>query len=289
MSASPIEDKVGPALNEQRFQMLEDIAKELAGDVTFPTCFDVAERIRRTLDNPNQSLAQISTLISSEPLISAKLIRLANSAALASSDTQVRDVKGAIQRLGLAQVKATAMAIAMHQMLHSRHMVHFADIAQALWKHTLHSAAAAQVLARRLTRINPDEALLAGLVHDLGAFYMLYRATQYTELRIRPDTVRYLIIQWHESIGLTLLGTLGLPEDIVEATRDHDQLRPAPAAPRNLSDLVYLANMLAGAHFEWSHQDSSQLNNDQFKLPATYQDLKPEIDALADTMAAAFQ
>ena len=290
MTNSPLQDKVGQDLKNQRFQMLEDIAKELAGDVTFPTCFDVAERIRRSLDDPNQSLAQIGALIAGDPLISAKLMRLANSAAHVGGDgQQVRDVKGAIGRLGLSKVKAVALAIAMHQMLNARHMVHFADIAQKLWRHSLFTAAAAQVLARRLTRINPEEALLAGLVHDLGAFYMLYRATQYSELRSRPNTVRHLIVQWHESIGLSLLGTLALPEDIVESSRDHDQLRPAPGAPRNLSDLVYLGNILAGAHFEWSLQDRAILDEADFALPPHYRELLPEIDAVNGAMVAAFQ
>lgn len=289
MTDSQLQDKVGQDLKSQRFQMLADIAKELAGDVTFPTCFEVAERIRHSLDDPNQSLAQISALVAGDPLISAKLMRLANSAAHAGGDgQQVREVKGAVHRLGLAKVKAVTLAIAMHQMLNAKHMVHFADIAQKLWRHSLFAAAAAQVLAQRLTRINPEEALLAGLVHDLGAFYMLYRATQYSELRSRPDTVRHLIVQWHESIGLTLLATLALPEDIIESSRDHDQLRAAPATPRNLSDLVYLGNILAGAHFEWSLQDRTVLDTEEFALPAHYKALMPEIDGVHGTMSAAF-
>ena len=67
-------------------------------------------------------------------------------------------------------------------------------------------------------RINPDQAFLAGLVHDLGAFYMLYRAAQYEELRMRPDTVKYLMLQWHEGIGVSLLNALGLPEEIIKLT-----------------------------------------------------------------------
>lgn len=50
--------------------------------------------------------------------------------------------------------------------------------------------------------------MFAGLVHDMGAFYMLYRAVQYEDLRQRPETVKYLIAQWHESLGVSLLGAL---------------------------------------------------------------------------------
>jgi HD-like signal output (HDOD) protein len=85
---------------------------------------------------------------------------------------------------------------------------------------------------------------------------MLYRAAQYPELRQRPDTVKHLIMQWHESIGVSLLNALGLPEEIVEAVIDHDHPRAViPTTIRTLSDVVYLSNILAGAHLEWLYQD----------------------------------
>jgi len=87
--------------------------------------------------------------------------------------------------------------------------------------------------------------VLAGLVHDLGAFYMLWRAVQYPELRSRPDTVRYLIIDWHESIGVTLLNSLGVAEEIVQATIDHDRHRVVPAPVLTLADVVFVSNILA--------------------------------------------
>ena len=122
--------------------------------------------------------------------------------------------------------------------------------------------------------------MLAGLIHDLGAFYMLYRATQYEELRERPDTVRYLIVQWHESIGISLLNALGLPEEIVNATEDHDRLRPAPETLRTLSDVIYVANMLSGGHFEWLMQDLGSTPDELDELSRRYGYLQPEIDSL---------
>jgi HD-like signal output (HDOD) protein len=173
--------------------------------------------------------------------------------------------------------------------LRSREMVDFADIAHDLWEHSLRTASAAHVVARRLTRFQPDEAMLAGLVHDLGAFYMLYRATQYEELRSRPATVRHLIIQWHESIGHSLLLALGLPEDIAEAVREHDQPRVSPpAVPRNLGDIVYVANLLAGGTHEWVLQDHNTGEAARQTLAAAYLELQDEIAERAKEMFAAF-
>jgi len=282
------DDKTGDALKAQRFQMLEDIANELAGEVVFPTYFDAVLRLRKVLHDPNLPLGTISAAISVEPLISAKLLHLANSVAFNPSGHEVVDLHAAIARLGINAVRSAAMAIVMTQLLRAKGMAAFNDITQMLWDHSIHTAAGARVIARKLTRINPEEAMLAGLIHDLGAFYMLYRATQYEELRQRPESVKYLIIQWHESIGVSLLNALGLPEEIVMATEDHDCLRPVPSPPRTLADVVYVANMLAGGHFEWTMQDQPGRPENQAELEAAYAEFMPDIEAQVADMRSAF-
>lgn len=281
-------DKKGEALKAQRFQMLEDIAKELSGEVIFPTYFDAVLRLRKVLQDPKQSLADITKAISVEPLISAKLLHLANSVAFNPAGHEVVDLKSAIIRLGLNTVQSAAMAIVMTQLLRAKGMAEFADLTHDLWEHSVRSAAAARILAQSMPRLNPDEAMLSGLIHDLGAFYMLYRATQYDELRHRPDSVKYLIVQWHESIGVSLLNALGLPEKIVDATIDHDRIRPTPDPLRSLQDVIYVANMLAGGHFEWLMQDQPGAPENLVALEAKYGHLKPEIEALSQEMRAAF-
>lgn len=288
MSTTEQPDLTGSALNAQRFQMLEDIAKELSGEVIFPTCFDAATRIRKALRDVDQPLDRIITQISMEPMIGAKLLSLANSVAYNQNGIEVKDLKGAINRLGLEIVRSTAMAITMNQMLRSRDLVGFDSIAQGLWQHTLHTASATYVLAKRMTRFNPDEAMLAGLVHDMGAFYMLYRATQYSELRARPDTVKFLIAQWHDSIGVSVLASLGMPDEIIEAVRDHDVPRPAPAVPKTMADVVYLGNLLAGGIFEWTHDDSDREEIECFLPGESYSALLEEIEEHRSEMTTVF-
>ncbi len=290
MSQPETNNKSGAELTAQRFVMLEDIAKELSGEVYFPTCFETAEQLRRLMDDPDVSLEIVAAAVSLDPLVSAKLLNLANSAAFGTPNQPVREVKSAIARLGLQRVRTTSMAIAMKQMLMSRDMAPFAEFTSRLWEHSLFSASAAWVIARRMTRLNPDEALLAGMVHDLGAFYMLYRAVKYPELVARPDTLRHLVIQWHESIGVSLLLNLGLPEDIAEACAEHDHLRPIPPVPRNLKDVVYVANVTAGSGFEWMHQDIvvSEADPATIRPAQEYLDLQPEIAAQTSEMLAVF-
>jgi len=281
-------DKKGDALKAQRFQMLEDIAKELAGEVVFPTYFDAVLRLRKVLQDPNQSIGGIAAAVAMEPLISAKLLHLANSVAFNPEGRELVDLKSAITRLGLNAVRSAAMSIVMTQLLRAKGMAEFSALTHELWEHSIRSAAAARIIARGAPRLNADEAMLGGLIHDLGAFYMLYRATQYEELRHRPESVKYLIIQWHESIGVSLFSALGLPEEITEATIDHDRIRPTPDPVRTLQDVIYVANMLAGGHFEWIMQDQPNASTELAVLEEKYGHLKPEIDELTQQMRAAF-
>lgn len=288
MSTIRDEDKTGDALKAQRFQMLEDIARELSGDLIFPTHFDASLRLRDVLRAPNAPVPRVEAAIRVEPLVCSRLISLANSALYNRGGPPVRDVRQAILKLGMEVVRTTALAVAMKQLMQARSIADFADMTKRLWSHSLMSAAASAAIARKFGRFNPDEAMLAGLVHDLGASYMLYRASQYDELRARPETTRHLVLQWHESIGVSLLHALGLPEEIVAACQDHDQPRPVPEHPRTLADVVYVANLMAGGHFEWLKMDFASAEARRAELQPVYIELiaeaKREVAALQTTL-----
>jgi HD-like signal output (HDOD) protein len=288
MDTPQTDDKKGADLNAQRFQMLEDIASELASDVVFPTAFDIVTRLRKALQDPSLSMARLAEIVELEPLISGRLTGMANSVKYRRGGMEVTSVKVAVTRLGVNVVRGTAMAIAMNQLMRAKDLLPFSDLAQRVWQHSLRTAAAAEIIAQRMTRIGPDEALLAGLIHDLGAFYMLYRACQYEELRTRPDTVKYLITEWHESIGHSLLVALGMPHAIADAIRDHDRPRPVPRPPHNLADVVYIANLMAGGKFEWLNRDADAPAAERIELPIEFIDLAEDIEKREQEMRSIF-
>lgn len=275
--------KTAAELRGERFAMLEDIARELGGEVTFPICFDAAIRIGRVLRNEASSIQSVVHEVQRDPLITAKLLRMANSAAYGASGKPLLDVGQAVARLGFATARSAALACAMQQMVRSRELVAFDALARGYWVHTLKAAAMARVLARRLTRIDPEVAMLGGLIHDLGAFYMLERAARYPELVERPSTVQYLVAQWHDSVGMVLLDALGLPEELIEAVRDNDTPRTQPVTMRTLSDVLYVANLFAGGVDEMRMLDlveddytPPELNDERFTA------LQQEMDEAAD-------
>ncbi|MBS1190720.1 MAG: putative signal transduction protein [Rhodocyclaceae bacterium] len=272
------------------FRILEDIAQDLSGDINFPTCLDAAVVVRNTLKDANVSLEKVAQVISVEPLIASKLLRLANSIPYNPSGKPISDLKAAISRLGFEAVRTTSLAVAMDQMLRSRQLEVFANLAKLTWEHSLQVAAISRVLARRLGRVNPDEALLAGMVHDIGIFYLLYRAAKYPAYQEDQAAVVELVVGWHESIGESLLHLLGLPERIVDAVRDHE--RPCGTdTPFSLRDVLYFANLLAGGKFEWlpgapAAADSETLDQDRARYADLVAEAEDDIRELQAALAA---
>lgn len=233
------------------FRILEDIARDLSEEVNFPTCLDAAIMVRNTLKDPDVSLDKVAKILSIEPLITSKLLRVANSVAYNPAGRAISDLKTAIARLGFEVVRSTSLAVAMDQMLKSRNLSGFDTISRATWEHSLQTAAIGRVLARRVGGINADEAMLCGMVQNIGVFYLLYRAAEYPEYRSNPEAVHALVAGWNQSIGESLLHVLGLPDTVIEAVREHEKVANV-AAPNSLKDILYFANILAGDHPLWA-------------------------------------
>ena len=111
-----------------------------------------------------------------------------------------------------------------------------------LWEHTAHVAALARVIARRITRQNPDAAFLAGIVHEIGSFYLLAQESAH------PGLLQSNLECWQGEgearLGRTILQALEIPPSIVEAAETlWSGFLALP--PASLGDTLLLANQIA--------------------------------------------
>jgi len=208
------------------FRILEDIARDLSGDVNFPTCMDAAILVRNTLRNPEADLEQVIQAIGVEPLIASKLLRLANSVSHNPRGERISDLGAAITRLGFDIVRTTSLAVAMDQMLKSKNLSAYDRISQQTWENSVQVAAIARVLARHLG------------------------AAEYPEYRDNEAAMLELLAGWHEGVGESLLHILGLPDSITDAVRDQNQLRSIET-PCSISDVLHFAKLLADTQPAW--------------------------------------
>jgi HD-like signal output (HDOD) protein len=238
------------------FKILEDIARDLSGnEVSFPTFLDVTFKVRAALKNSKLNVEQLAQVVGVEPLMSAKIIRMANSVAMNPSGRVVADVKTAIVRVGVEAVRTVSFAVAMEQLIQSKPMQAFVGLSRRLWEHTAHVAALCRVLATKwAVSINGDEAMFVGMVHDIGAFYLLSRAAHFPELIEDQEELFTLLLGWHDNIGHALLSALGQPEAVLIAVQEHEQDREIKMK-KTLSDVLYVANKIANTVSSW-HGDS---------------------------------
>jgi HD-like signal output (HDOD) protein len=195
---------------------LEIIAADAArGDLVFPTHAEMALRVQRMLDDPDCSIDKLSKLIAAEPMLSARVVAIANSVAYNRGGRNTTDVKGAISRLGFKTVRVLATAVVVRQMEAMSKTPEHRALAAKLWEHTAHVAALARVIAQRVVHVDPNAAFFAGIVHEVGGFYLLSRAANF------PGLLEGDLGEWdgegEARIGGAVLRVLGVPQDILDA------------------------------------------------------------------------
>lgn len=226
-----------------RIEALKTITAQAAsGDLVFPTGIDVALKIQRALDDPDCHIDTAARLVVGEPLLAARVVAIANSVAYNRSGQKITDVRNAVSRIGLRTLRTLATALATRQMAGASSDPEIRSIAARLWEHTAHVAALAHVIARRVTHQDPETALFAGIVHEVGGFYLISRAKDFPGLLVGEPG------DWAESaeaeIGRAILTRLAVPDAVMQAIEAQWEGYLA-LPPVTLGDTLLLANELS--------------------------------------------
>jgi len=228
------------------FEFVTNLGEELnSGNLEIPAFPDVAVRIKNALADPEVTADHVARVVGSDAIFSARLLKVANSAMVNGAGSRIADIRMAVTRMGFKMAYNTAVAIAVDQLLHSNTGEALRPYLEDLWQHSMNVGALSYVIAKKLTKINPDEAMLAGLLHDIGKYYILTRSEQYPVLFSEPRMLDDIMRKWHTSIGRKILETWNFSEDIAQATEDHETLDRMHFGPSNLSDVVMIANLFA--------------------------------------------
>jgi HD-like signal output (HDOD) protein len=275
------------------FDFIRSLAGELSGgQVDLPSFPEIALQVRRILSDPDTKMEQIVRVVGSEPALAARLVRIANSAAINRSGKDVTDLRAAIARIGHNMVRSASMSFSMNQIRTANKLASLAPHLNDLWERSTYVAAYAYVLARTCTRVNPDEAMLTGMMHGIGKLYILTRATGHPELFATEDVLNDIINDWYPSIGKAILENWKFSETMARAVGQEDFSRPDLDSP-DLSDVVGVAILMVSygtdiAGLEQTLRDlpaAKRLGMDQSKTYAVMQDSAAEVTALTQALA----
>jgi HD-like signal output (HDOD) protein len=226
-----------------RIQAYGTIAAQAArGELSFPTSVNAVLRLQQALDDPDCHVEEAIRLVLGEPQLAARTVALANSSAFNAGSRPITSVRAAVTRVGYRNLQMLVASLLVRQFGNCIQDPGLRAKAEQLWEHTIQVAALAQVFARRLTYIDADTAMFAGIVHEIGGFYLLSRADEFPGLLDDdPDKWGELC---EEVVTREVARRLVLPEPVTEAIFDQ-RGRWLNMPPASLVDTLLMANLYA--------------------------------------------
>jgi len=234
--------------NEDVFvnELLDDLE---SGQLQLPTLPEVALRVREVVDDENANAGQIAEIIAQDAALSARLIQVGNSP-LYRGRQEIDRLPMVISRLGNKLVRNLVTSQVMKQMFQATNDI-IDQRLRAVWEHSVQVAAIARALAGQCPGVLPDQAMLAGLLHDIGTLPILYRAEERDELLDTPDLLDQLIARLHTRIGGAILKHWKFPDALVDVAAEHEDLHRSHDGPADLVDIVQVANLQS--HIDNNH------------------------------------
>ena len=226
-----------------RLDALNSIAASASrGELTFPANVDASLKLQQALADPDCHIEAAVRLVQADPLLAARTVAIANSAAYNRSGNDITNVRSAVQRLGVRTLQSVVASLIVRQLGSTITDPQLKAKADQLWEHTAHVAALSQVIARRVTRVDPDTALFAGIMHEVGGFYLLSRASEFPG--ILDGDAQEWVEHGEQAVGRGVLTKLKVPEAVMQAIEAlWEGLRAIP--PESPADTLLLANDLA--------------------------------------------
>ncbi|WP_203142437.1 HDOD domain-containing protein [Marinobacter mangrovi] len=224
--------------------LMEFYADLRANKLTLPSVPDVAWKVRRATERDESTAEDIARVITVDPSISAKLVRACNSP-LYRGFNDVRTVREAVVRLGTRTTRQLVTVFSMREVFKTQRK-ELQTAMEQLWRHSREVAALCWVLADAVTSLDPEEALLAGLLHDIGAIPVIVHAEHHVNVFADPKLLEQVVGELKADTGAAVLERWEFPESFVTAARHAEDwaYQPAQEEPQ-LVDVVILAKLHA--------------------------------------------
>jgi len=222
--------------------VLQEITELIESDrLVLPTLPEVALKARDTAEDVNASAKDLAKVISNDAAMTARIIKVANSPIMRGA-REIEDVQMAIARLGITCISNLVTGLAMEQMFQATS--DFIDKAmRKSWTHSTEVAGIANVLARHYTKLKPDQATLAGLVHNIGILPILTYAEDSGKLNDHI-TLQNVIEKIHPIIGVKILESWDFPKELIAVPGSYLNFDRDTGADRaDYADIVMVANL----------------------------------------------
>ena len=222
--------------NELTIRLFEAI---MSGNIKLPSLPDVAQQIQEAFSNDDIGVEKIAKIVQADPSISAKLIMTANSA-LYQGQSQIDTLQQAIVRIGLETTRKQVITYVVKE-LFANSSANVRTKMQTLWRHSRRVAAFSRILAEQTKLFDPEQAQLAGLVHDLGEIAIRQYAQEHSELYDNDEKLMHAIRSLRPQITGMLLHKWNFTSEMITVGEESEVWFRNPQDSADLCDLVMIA------------------------------------------------
>ena len=225
-------------------QFLSDLNAAIdSNKLTLPTLPEVALRVRDAVEKEMSSANEIANIIASDAALSARMLQVANSP-LYRGRVTIDNLQMAVARLGVRLVRSLVVSLIMQQMFQAT-----SDLLDAkfhkIWEESVQIAAISRVLSYNLSHLDKEQAMLAGLIHNIGALPILAMAETRDELIQDEAELDRVINALSPQIGQRILKMWDFPESLIKVPANFLNLQYESGGDGDYSDIVLVARLQA--------------------------------------------
>jgi len=222
-----------------------DLAAEIRHEIEtkelqLPTLPEVALKVRDAVENETADARQVAELVTQDSALAARLVQVANSP-LYRGRVSIDNVQMAITRMGLKLVKSLVVSLAMKQIFQATSDA-LDKAFRSVWEDSIEVAAIARVLATNVDGLEPEQAMLAGLIHNIGTLPILTKLDHELGFDADPATVRHYTSELSPEIGCMILEHWHFTESLKRIPCECTDLNRDSAQP-DYTDLVLVARL----------------------------------------------
>ena len=227
-------------------ELFEDLKHAVETDkLMLPTLPDVALKIRDAVENENSTAQDISDALAQDASLAARLVKVANSP-LYRTRNPIEDLQMAVTRLGIRIVRDLVVGLAMKQVFQATSDA--LDVhSRKAWSKSVDAAAISRMMATLVPGLNPEQALLAGLIHNIGALPVLVLAENDDDLFHDEEALGRIIYELQGAVGELILEHWGFDETMLEVVKHCHDFNYDNGDKAGFVDVVQVA-LLQGKH-----------------------------------------
>ena len=210
-------------------------------ELELPSMPDLALRIRHVVDDPDSNSQDISSIIQLDPALTMRFIDAANSPAFAGR-AKIISCHDAVTRLGRKTTRQMAISFILGNIFKTDSKA-LNKYMHDLWIHSTRVAAISYILAKKTPGLDPDNAMLCGIIHDIGTIPVASAARHYPELIKQPALLDKAVENLRAEVGAMTLRKWHFDEELVHVALNAENWLYNNEGEVNYTDLIIVAQL----------------------------------------------